>query len=133
MYIDGNALCNFHISANPVDFHRAPFYIRDYFGEYPNEEFVVELDGLESISPGAGKFLVEKALGVLDNTPILLQAGFLHYGDYECEEGMERVEELVSFYESIGFENVNNQIEDYEESVMMLANKDKIMEEDREI
>ena len=135
MYLSDRALCNFRITIKPWELSRANFHIRDYFEEYPNEKYAVELDGLESLEKGEGKALVREALFILQDVPVLLQAGFLHYGDYECDEGMERVEALAKFYESLGFENVNNTIGNYEESIMMLAHKDKIkeLEEDREV
>lgn len=130
MYLSDRALCNLRITIKPWDLSHANFHIRDYFGEYPNEKYVVELDGLESLEKGEGKALVRETLFVLQDVPVLLQAGFLHYGDYECELGMERVEALAKFYESLGFENVNDTIGNYEESIMMLAHKDKIKEFD---
>lgn len=129
MYLSNKALCKFNIIIRPWDIERTPFHIRDYFENYPDEDFIVELDGLESIEKGEGKNLVQNALYVMQEVPILLQAGFLHYGDYECEEGMERVNKLVNFYKDLGFENINNTIGNYEESVMMIVNKDWIKEE----
>lgn len=134
MYLSDKALCNFHITIQPhTNIQNVCMHIRDYFEQYPEEKIAVELDGLESLEKGKGKALVENALYVLEDVPVLLQAGFLHYGDYECEEGMERVEKLVKFYEFLGFENVNNKIGWYEESVMMLAHKDKIKELEEDI
>lgn len=135
MYLSDRALCNLHIAIKPWELSHANFHIRDYFEEYPNEKYVVELDGLESLEKGEGKALVREALYVMGDIPVLVQAGFLHYGDYECDEGMERVERLAKFYESFGFENVNDTIGCYEESIMMLAHKDKIkeLEDDREV
>ena len=134
MYLSDKALCNFHITIQPsYNLMNVCMHARDYFEMYPSEKFVVEIDGLESVGEGKGKELLEDAMYALSDVPVLLQAEFLHYGDYECEEGMERIDKLVKFYESLGFENVNNCIGDYEESVMMLANKDKIMEENREM
>lgn len=136
MYLSDKALCNFRITIQPRwNLKNVCMHARDYFERYPYEKFVVEMDGIESIAPGEGKNLVTDALYVLNDVPVLLQAGFLHYGDYECDEGMDRVEKLTKFYELLGFENVNNEIGNYEESVMMLAHKDRIkeLEEDVEI
>lgn len=129
MYLSDKALCKFNIVIPAWDLKHTPFHIRDYFENYPNENFVVELDGLESIEKGEGKKLVQNALYAMEKVPILLQSGFLHYGDYECEEGMERVNKLVKFYESLGFENINDYIGNYEESVTMIANEDWTKEE----
>ena len=51
--------------------------------------------------------------------PIILQAGFLHYGDYEVESP-DILERLVAYYESLGFKDVNNKIGNYEEAVTMI-------------
>lgn len=131
MFLKDKALCNFHIYNLNQSKTRMPFHIRDYCETFENEDFVVELDGLESIEKGAGKALMEEVLYVFEeyiDIPVLLQAGFLHYGDYECEDDMKRVKELTKFYESLGFENVNHTIGCYEESVMMLAHGHKIKE-----
>ena len=136
MYLSDKALCNFHITIRPSwNLKNVCMHTRDYFEQYQNEKFVVELDGLESLEAGEGRTLVENALYVMSDVAVLVRAGFLHYGDYECDEGMERVERLAKFYESLGFENVNDTIGCYEESIMMLSHKDKIkeLEDDREV
>ena len=61
------------------------------------------------------------------NVPIILEAGYLHYGDYEVfsnnPDASDIIPDLVKYYESLGFKNVNNNVGHYEESVVMLYDK----------
>lgn len=83
--------------------------------------FVV-LDNLVSLKPGSGRELVQHIQNTL-HYPIVLQAGFLKYGDYVTFQntGNKRViEKLVKYYESLGFKNVNSDMGYYREAVTML-------------
>lgn len=83
--------------------------------------FIV-LDNLVSLKPGSGRELVQ----CIQNTlacPIVLQAGFLKYGDYVTFQNTGNkwvIEKLVKYYESLGFENVNKDMGYYNEAVTML-------------
>jgi hypothetical protein len=95
------------------------FYVEDLAGEF--NDFVI-LDGLESFGKNAGKSLVRFVQNKVKR-PIAIQAGFLHYGDYVAYEetnDFSKVDNLVGFYEDIGFKNVNSKIGQYDESVIML-------------
>ncbi len=80
--------------------------------------FVV-LDNLVSLESGVGKELVRHIQNTL-TCPIALQAGFLKYGDYVTFQNTGDkwvIKKLVEYYESLGFENVNNDMGYYREAV----------------
>lgn len=83
--------------------------------------FIV-LDNLVSLKPGSGRELVQRIQNTLA-CPIVLQAGFLKYGDYVAFQNTGDkwvIEKLVKYYESLGFENVNKDMGYYNEAVTML-------------
>ena len=83
--------------------------------------FIV-LDNLVSLKPGSGRELVQNIQNTL-HYPIVLQAGFLKYGDYVTFQNTGNkwvIEKLVKYYESLDFKNVNNEMGYYGEAVTML-------------
>lgn len=106
-----------------LESERIPFHIKDF--SYYCDTFVC-LDNLESIRNGAGTDLL---LRVLDRiaAPVLIEAGFLHYGDLEIEERDHSdsgiLDRLIRKYESLGFRNVNDRIGNYENACAMLYDK----------
>lgn len=85
------------------------------------ETFIV-LDNLVSLKPGSGRELVQHIQSTL-TYPIVLQAGFLKYGDYVTFKNTGNkcvIEKLVKYYESLGFKNVNSDMGYYREAVTML-------------
>lgn len=113
-------------NAKLLSHDKYPFYITDFY--YFCDTFVV-LDGVESIGYGEGKKLLSSALNKI-GVPVIGQAGFLHYGDYEIEarDGIDSgvIDKLVAYYESLGFKNVNDRIGNYEDSVVMLYSKEDV-------
>lgn len=95
------------------------FLVKDF--SYYCDTFML-IDNVQSMSPNAGKALMEEILQYFNDIPILVQAGFLYYGDYEIADEFFRdfLDHIVKFYEGLGFVNVNNKIGSYEESVAML-------------
>lgn len=83
--------------------------------------FIV-LDNLVSLKLGSGRELVQHIQNTL-HYPIVLQVGFLKYGDYVTFQNTGNkwvIEKLVKYYESLGFKNVNNEMGCYREAVTML-------------
>lgn len=122
------ATCKTTVYKEHDDIERGtPFYVRDAFGFY--DKFCM-LDGLISRSCCGkdGQYLVFENYHIT-GVPVILQAGFLFYGEYElwnnCEYDFDTITELVQYYENIGFINVNSVIGSYEDSVIMLACEDK--------
>lgn len=113
-------------NAKLLGHEKYPFYITDFY--YFCDTFVV-LDGVESIGYLEGKRLLSSVLNEMV-VPVLCQAGFLHYGDYEIEarDGIDSgvIDKLVAYYESLGFKNVNDRIGNYEDSVVMLYSKEDV-------
>ena len=98
------------------------FYIEDMSALY--NTFIV-LDNFISLKENSGKKLIQNIQKNV-HCPILLQAGFLKYGDYVLYEesgDFSIVNNLVNYYEKLGFKNVKNQIGCYEESIIMLYEK----------
>lgn len=102
------------------DSEHEPFFIQDMFCIC--KDFIV-LDGLESMSAGAAKRQLEEVLSYI-NIPVIIQAGYLYYGDYEtvdeCKESYDLLDKLCEYYKGIGFVDVNKYIGCYDESVIML-------------
>lgn len=119
---DAGAVCYLKIYKNvdPAKMQGEAFMVSD-FAYYCNT-FVV-LESLESTCEGSGRRLLNQ-IKVAVKAPILLQAGFLHYGDYEVEsrDGVDSgiLDRLVEMYVNNGFHIVNSRIGNYEESVAML-------------
>lgn len=94
------------------------------------KEFVL-LDGLESLGKGEGTKLVKEVLDVCYKTPVLIQAGYLYFGDYETmneeDEPFKVVNNLVKLYKDIGFSDVNSVIGGYENSRIMLHADSKLI------
>lgn len=107
---------------------KLPFYAVD-FTSYCST--FITIDRLESIAPGAGRSLINQVIHMVD-VPILIQAGFLYYGDYEIEArdniDSEVLDKLVPYYESIGFKNINDIVGNYEDSVVMLYSGKDILQ-----
>lgn len=96
------------------------FYIED-FSRFSST--FLAIDELYSVQEGAGAFVLRQILESV-NVPVLLQAGYLYYGDYcrACNEDdmLSDLQELVKYYEDLGFRNVNDQIGHNCESITML-------------
>lgn len=96
------------------------FMVQDF--SYYCDTFIV-ISGLESSYPGSGRSLLSTLAKDIE-VPILIQAGFLHYGDYEIEARDEVdsgiLDRLVAIYKHCGFTVVNDRIGNYEASVTML-------------
>lgn len=87
-----------------------PFYIED-FSRF--SQTFLAIDELSSVQEGAGAFVLKKVLESV-SVPVLLQAGYLYYGDYckavDEDDMLSGLQELVKYYEALGFRNVNDQI-----------------------
>lgn len=118
----GDTVCKVRLFKNVKDVDRKsePFYVQDFFG-YCNT-FVV-LDGFMSYGYWEGRYMLKSLLDKF-NVPVLIQAGFLFYGDYEVEarDNVDSgiLDKLEKYYKEIGFKNVNSIIGNYEDSIIML-------------
>lgn len=114
---------------NGFKLDNVPFYACD-FTAYCKK--FVAIKKIESAAKGATAKLLNELTAVV-STPIILEAGYLHYGDYEVFssnlDAPDIVSDLVKYYESLGFKNVNNNIGHYEESVVMLYDKTNLFSE----
>lgn len=116
---DTNASCSLKFYPANLDYSKEAFYVAD--ASYQLGDFAV-IDCLESYSEGAGATLLNKIMNKL-SLPIIIQAGFLHVGDYEnyyATEDFSQVAKLVELCKTLGFRDVNHVIGQYEESVIML-------------
>lgn len=122
-----NAVCTVTVYKHfkPARDEHFPFFVSDFSGIC---DTFITINTLESSAPGAGKSLLVKIINTI-NVPIVIEAGFLHYGDYEIESRDDVdsgiLKKLVSYYEDIGFVNINDSIGNYEESVAMMYDKSK--------
>lgn len=122
-----DAVCTVTVYKNfkPARDEHFPFLVLDFSGIC---DTFIAINTLESSAPGAGKSLLVKIINTI-NVPIVIEAGFLRYGDYEVEsrDGVDSgiLEKLVSYYEKLGFANINDSVGNYEESVAMVYNKSK--------
>lgn len=115
---------------NGFKLDNVPFYAYD-FTAYCKK--FVAIKKIESAAKGAGAKLFNELTAAV-STPIILEAGYLHYGDYEVfssnPDAPDIVSDLVKYYESLGFKNVNNNVGHYEESVVMLYDKTNLFSEE---
>lgn len=122
-----NAVCTVTIYKNfkPACDEHFPFFVSDF--SCIHDTFIA-INTLESSAPNAGKSLLVKITDAI-NAPIVIEAGFLHYGDYEVEsrDGVDSgiLEKLVCYYEKLGFVNINDSVGNYEEAVVMTYDKSK--------
>lgn len=122
-----DAVCTVTVYKNfkPACNEHFPFFVSDF--SCIHDTFIV-INTLESSAPNAGKSLLVKITDAI-NAPIVIEAGFLHYGDYEVEsrDGVDSgiLEKLVSYYEKLGFVNINDSVGNYEEAVAMTYDKSK--------
>ena len=122
-----DAVCTVTVYKNfkPACNEHFPFFVSDF--SCIHDTFIV-INTLESSAPNAGKSLLVKITDAI-NAPIVIEAGFLHYGDYEVEsrDGVDSgiLEKLVSYYEKLGFVNINDSAGNYEEAVTMTYDKSK--------
>lgn len=122
-----DAVCTVTVYKNfkPARDEHFPFLVLDFSGIC---DTFIAINTLESSAPGAGKSLLVKIINTI-NVPIVIEAGFLHYGDYEIESRDDVdsgiLEKLVGYYEKLGFVNINDSVGNYEESVAMVYNKSK--------
>lgn len=120
---NGSAVCSLKLYKNPQNIAHEPFFVTDVL--HYCKEFVV-LDGLESMQPYAGRSLIKSIIELID-VPILLQAGYLHYGDYllETDESNPNIERLAQMYESLGFHRLTDKVCEYENAIsLMYSDKD---------
>ena len=114
---------------NGFKLDNVPFYACD-FTAYCKK--FVAIKKIESAAKGAAAKLLNELTAVV-STSIILEAGYLHYGDYEVFlsnlDVPDIVSDLVKYYESLGFKNVNTCIGHYEESVVMLYDKTNLFSE----
>ena len=121
---DMDARCKVILVKNPTEeaLKQRPFYMKDLYGVI--DEYAV-IDGLESLENGAGMKFLESVLKLFPMMPVIIQAGFLYYGDYESTrystELINIPEELAARYEKLGFKNVNNYVGNYEDSIIMFS------------
>lgn len=98
-----------------------PFYVTDMLGF--SDRFIV-VDGLESFVKGSGAKLLDMTVQRFDPLPVLIQAGYLYYGQYEYidkdSDCYALVDKLVELYKEHGFVDVNERIGNYEDSTVML-------------
>lgn len=105
-----------------------PAYIEDarrYFDRY------VIMEAVESLEKGAGSDLIKQVIAAAGNIPIVTRVGYLYHGqfmsvntDVECAELLRK---LISYFESLGFVNVNQTLGGYIDSVIMIhATPDKV-------
>lgn len=127
-----DACCSVALYNITGDFHldNVPFYVYD-FTEYCKK--FVAIKKIESAAKDAGAKLINELTGTV-SVPIILEAGYLHYGDYEVFsnnlDAHDIVPDIVKYYESLGFKNVNNNVGHYEESVVMLYDKTSLVSEE---
>lgn len=96
-------------------------YIKEITNKY--NTFVV-LDNFVSLKKGFGKKLIKKIQKQI-NCPIILQAGYLKYGDYayaQQNKDFSCIKSLAKYYKKLGFKNINDNIGDYNESIVMIYN-----------
>ena len=122
-----NAVCTVTVYKNfkPACDEHFPFFVSDFSAVH--NTFIV-INTLESSAPNAGKSLLVKITDAI-NAPIVIEAGFLHYGDYEVESRDDVdsgiLEKLVGYYEKLGFVNINDSVGNYEDAVAMTYDKSK--------
>ncbi len=91
----------------------------------------IYIESVLSVSNKEGLALLLKIKKLSKDIPILINAGYLFYGDYACinesEECYQRLDKLVKYYERIGFRDVNNFIGRYEESRTMIWCTDDVL------
>lgn len=123
---NGKARCTVRLVHSPgaEDLNCSPMFMRELRGVL-NEYAVI--DGLESMSYAAGRLLLRNVLKLLGDTPVVIQAGYLYYGDYDTEELRQLPEKLASFYEEEGFVNVNDWLCHYEDCIIMIHCTDETM------
>lgn len=109
------------------DIEHESFMVQDA-SEYLNS--FIQVESLISISRGAGLQLLNRIYKKFTDVPILINAGYLYYGDYECinesSECYNLLDKLVKYYETAGFKDVNKYIGNYEESCVMILCNDII-------
>lgn len=109
------------ISDKLEDMSHESFMVRDatmYLSSF------LQIESLISISHGSGLQLLERICKQFKDIPILINAGYLYYGDYECidesEECYNLLDKLVRYYTNVGFRDINAFIGDCEESRVMI-------------
>lgn len=112
----------FH-NVSPNYFTELPIKYGDYIYEISEDykTFVV-LDNLVSFKKDSGKKLIKKIQEII-SCPIVLQAGFLNFGDYVDyyeNKNLSIIENLVKYYENLNFKNMNDKFGAYNEAVIML-------------
>lgn len=102
-----------------------PFYIRDMFEIC--HHFIV-ISEFESMALNAGKILLNWILRQIP-VPILLQAGYLYYGEYETrDEKLSVLNKNCKFYEELGFVDINKWLGCYSESRTMIKAEEEVVQ-----
>lgn len=118
----GDAQCKVKVfyRAKSQGFENEPAYVREINSF--TDSFMV-IDCLESMSRGAGMSLLRAVINSFTYETIVIQAGYLYFGDYIMNEYSAKLHtipgELCSMYEGEGFVNINKYIGQYENSVMV--------------
>lgn len=92
------------------------FTLLDYAEYFGLEKLVIYVSTLISNNTGDGKRLIKTIQKIGIN--ILLEAGFLF--KYDEDNNFEYINKLVNYYESLGFDNVNEYVGDHDTKVTML-------------
>lgn len=121
---DGKAMAQARLVRGKLnDRDREPLFVLETFGEISDRFVLVDL--LESMSENAGSNLLNDIVYVFNRrttkVPILIQAGWLYFGDYY--QGIDVKTRLVKFYEKLGFENLNGKFS-YSDSVIMMYGRE---------
>lgn len=87
----------------------------------------IYIDSFVSANGEGYKLMYEFLDLTADKTYVLMSAGFLFSGDYECnisEENTGALDKLVSYYKQLGFVDINKYIGQNEDTVAMLYQRD---------
>lgn len=93
--------------------------------------FIV-IDVLESFAENAGMAAMQRVFSTFKNIPIMLDAGFLHYGEREawlrCEADTDsKLQTLVKYYQMLGFHNASKYLF-YDGDAVCMINPNKVLE-----
>ena len=103
------ATCNVTIYKNSNHFNKEkqPLFVKEFINDC--DTFIL-LDNLISMRKSHGSFLIDDIFSE-SKCPILIQAGYLKYGDYIYRKENNTLEELFKYYSNIGFTEIERQSE----------------------
>lgn len=108
-------------SPKEKDFSHKPVYVREVSTIL--DKFVV-IAYFESMDDKAGKKLLESVLNILKDVPVVVQAGYLYYGDEksleECNDLIYNLQDLRNLYSDFGFRNINQYVGNYQYGSVMI-------------